>query len=78
MNRFPHFPTLGLKSVLHIKTHNNPQLEDFPSSEHFPNVQSLTLSYAYHCCLFMPSTFANRVPDFALDGDDGLQVQYYT
>ncbi len=64
MNSFSKFPTRGLRNVLHIKSHNNPQLEDFPSAAHFPKVRSLVLSYAYHCCQFLPSTYENVLPDY--------------
>ena len=64
MNLFPRFPTSGLRSLVHVKTHNNPNLVDFPGSAHFPKVRSLVLSYAYHCCQFLPSTYENQLPDY--------------
>jgi leucine-rich repeat-containing G protein-coupled receptor 6 len=62
LNTFARFPSKGLQNVLHIKTHNNPNLKEFPGSARFPKVQNLVLSYAYHCCQFIPSTFENLVP----------------
>ncbi|KDR23756.1 Lutropin-choriogonadotropic hormone receptor [Zootermopsis nevadensis] len=53
-NLFPVLPPRGLDRLLHLKTFNNPNLRDFPSPEHFPRIQSLVLSYAYHCCAFLP------------------------
>lgn len=53
-NMFPVLPTAGLERLLHLKTFNNPRLREFPPPESFPRVQSLVLSYAYHCCVFLP------------------------
>ncbi|XP_025424685.1 lutropin-choriogonadotropic hormone receptor [Sipha flava] len=53
-NVFEHLPTKGLEKLLHLKTFNNPNLRQFPSPEYFPRIQSLVLSYAYHCCSFLP------------------------
>ncbi|XP_034190951.1 G-protein coupled receptor rickets isoform X2 [Osmia lignaria lignaria] len=52
-NIFPALPTLGLSGLLHLKTFNNPALREFPSPERFPRVQTMILSYAYHCCSFL-------------------------
>ncbi|CAL7952107.1 unnamed protein product [Xylocopa violacea] len=52
-NVFPELPTLGLSGLLHLKTFNNPALKKFPAPESFPRVQTMTLSYAYHCCSFL-------------------------
>jgi leucine-rich repeat-containing G protein-coupled receptor 6 len=65
MNTFSKFPSKGLKNVIHIKTHNNPNLKEFPGSGRFPKVQNLVLSYAYHCCQFIPSTYENIIPDYS-------------
>ncbi|XP_014245069.1 lutropin-choriogonadotropic hormone receptor isoform X2 [Cimex lectularius] len=53
-NIFPLLPTDGLDRLLHLKTFNNPKLRVFPPPEKFPRVQTLVLSYAYHCCAFLP------------------------
>lgn len=53
-NIFPNLPTNGLNRLLHLKTFNNPKLREFPSPEVFPRIQTLVLSYAYHCCPFLP------------------------
>ncbi|KAL4120563.1 hypothetical protein QTP88_013233 [Uroleucon formosanum] len=53
-NVFEQLPTKGLERLLHLKTFNNPNLRQFPTPEHFPRIQSLVLSYAYHCCSFLP------------------------
>ncbi|KAG7197417.1 hypothetical protein KM043_013277 [Ampulex compressa] len=52
-NVFPTLPIEGLSSLLHLKTFNNPALREFPSPERFPRVQTMVLSYAYHCCSFL-------------------------
>ncbi|XP_017887058.1 lutropin-choriogonadotropic hormone receptor isoform X2 [Ceratina calcarata] len=52
-NVFPVLPTLGLSRLLHLKTFNNPALREFPAPERFPRVQTMVLSYAYHCCAFL-------------------------
>ncbi|CAG0885133.1 unnamed protein product [Darwinula stevensoni] len=52
-NRFPVLPEKGLENVRQLKVHNNAELREFPSVDHFPNVHSLVLSYAYHCCEFL-------------------------
>ncbi|PSN50292.1 hypothetical protein C0J52_02861 [Blattella germanica] len=53
-NLFPELPSRGLDRLLHLKTFNNPNLREFPAPENFPRIQSLVLSYAYHCCAFLP------------------------
>ncbi|XP_050544961.1 leucine-rich repeat-containing G-protein coupled receptor 5 [Daktulosphaira vitifoliae] len=53
-NIFEQLPTKGLERLLHLKTFNNPNLRQFPSPEYFPRIQTLVLSYAYHCCSFLP------------------------
>ncbi|XP_012250578.2 lutropin-choriogonadotropic hormone receptor isoform X2 [Athalia rosae] len=52
-NVFPTLPTAGLSKLLHLKTFNNPALKEFPAPEMFPRVQTMVLSYAYHCCAFL-------------------------
>ncbi|CAH2088176.1 unnamed protein product [Euphydryas editha] len=53
-NIFPFLPASGLQQLLHLKAHNNPALRLFHPPEVFPRIQTLVLSYAYHCCEFMP------------------------
>ncbi|KAI8121074.1 Lutropin-choriogonadotropic hormone receptor, partial [Lucilia cuprina] len=53
-NIFPELPSNGLQRLLHLKTFNNPKLRDFPTPDTFPRIQTLILSYAYHCCPFIP------------------------
>ncbi|KAL7740368.1 hypothetical protein ACLKA6_013166 [Drosophila palustris] len=53
-NIFPHLPKAGLGALLHLKTFNNPKLREFPPPDTFPRIQTLILSYAYHCCAFLP------------------------
>ncbi|XP_050672848.1 lutropin-choriogonadotropic hormone receptor isoform X2 [Leptidea sinapis] len=53
-NVFPSLPASGLQRLLHLKAHNNPNLRRFHPPELFPRIQSLVLSYAYHCCEFLP------------------------
>ncbi|ESO97440.1 hypothetical protein LOTGIDRAFT_115178, partial [Lottia gigantea] len=52
-NEFKTLPTNGLQNVLELKTYHNTHLKEFPRKENFPKIQSLTLSYAYHCCDFL-------------------------
>ncbi|XP_037910640.1 leucine-rich repeat-containing G-protein coupled receptor 5 isoform X3 [Hermetia illucens] len=59
-NIFPNLPTNGLNRLLHLKTFNNPKLREFPSPEVFPRIQTLVLSYAYHCCPFLPLVAASQ------------------
>ncbi|EDW11891.2 uncharacterized protein Dmoj_GI17392 [Drosophila mojavensis] len=53
-NIFPQLPEAGLRGLLHLKTFNNPKLREFPPPDTFPRIQTLILSYAYHCCAFLP------------------------
>ncbi|XP_058121217.1 follicle-stimulating hormone receptor [Anopheles ziemanni] len=63
-NLFPQLPTVGLERLLHLKTFNNPNLREFPPPASFPRIQTLVLSYAYHCCSFLPLTTATpKVPN---------------
>jgi hypothetical protein len=78
VNKFSKFPTKGLRNLIEIKTHNNPELVDFPTTQEFPNVQNLVMSYAYHCCQFMPSTFEQFIPEYEgnlLRGTDNKTVR---
>nr|XP_040567878.1 leucine-rich repeat-containing G-protein coupled receptor 5-like isoform X2 [Lepeophtheirus salmonis] len=59
-NKFSQLPSKGMESVTHLKVHNNPSLRDFPGPERFPLIQSLVLSYAYHCCQFLPSVYQSK------------------
>lgn len=61
-NIFNELPTAGLERLLHLKTFNNPNLREFPAPENFPRIQTLVLSYAYHCCAFLPLISANPHP----------------
>lgn len=45
---------IGAEALLHLKTFNNPKLREFPRPDTFPRIQTLILSYAYHCCAFLP------------------------
>ena len=60
VNQFSEFPSEGLESLHHIKVHNNPSLQEFPDSSRFPRIQTLVLSYAYHCCQFMQETYMSK------------------
>lgn len=60
-NIFPKLPTAGLQKLLHLKTFNNPKLREFPPPETFPRIQTLVLSYAYHCCAFQPLVASNSL-----------------
>ncbi|XP_013788987.1 follicle-stimulating hormone receptor-like [Limulus polyphemus] len=53
-NQFSTLPTDGLQNLQQLKTFNNPNLKDFPPPESFPRAHKLVLSYAYHCCAFLP------------------------
>ncbi|XP_076351299.1 uncharacterized protein LOC143247328 isoform X2 [Tachypleus tridentatus] len=53
-NQFSSLPTEGLQNLQQLKTFNNPNLKDFPPPESFPLAHKLVLSYAYHCCAFLP------------------------
>lgn len=53
-NYFSILPTKGLENLRQIKTFSNPRLKDFPAPDVFPKIQTLALSYAYHCCQFLP------------------------
>lgn len=53
-NKFSTLPTKGLQNLRRIKTFNNPALKEFPEPETFPKIHTLALSYAYHCCQFLP------------------------
>ncbi|KAH1026389.1 hypothetical protein HUJ05_000063 [Dendroctonus ponderosae] len=61
-NVFPHLPSAGLEKLLHLKTFNNPNLREFPPPEDFPRIQTLILSYAYHCCAFLPLSPSSPPP----------------
>lgn len=52
-------PTEGLQRLLHLKTFNNPKLRIFPPIDAFPRIRTLVLSYAYHCCAFIPLLTTN-------------------
>ena len=86
-NQFNILPHQGLKTIIELKAHNNPELKEFPKAEvcyhlqfyysifltsdtqSFPHIRVVRPSYAYHCCLFMPSTYEHIVPEYADFGD---------
>jgi len=63
-NKFPHLPEQGLSNLLHLKTFNNPNLREFPGPQHFPRIVTLVLSYAYHCCAFLPPEDEDETKSF--------------
>ncbi|KAF4523353.1 hypothetical protein B566_EDAN005507, partial [Ephemera danica] len=86
-NVFPHLPERGLSRLLHLKTFNNPALREFPGPQHFPRVLTLALSYAYHCCAFLPlvqhakdeedepsSNARSKIHDTVLFPDSGVEL----
>ncbi|CAB3242142.1 unnamed protein product [Arctia plantaginis] len=62
-NVFGWLPAAGLQRLLHLKAHNNPHLRHFHPPETFPRIQTLVLSYAYHCCEFLPLMEGDAEPD---------------
>ncbi|KAJ0172848.1 hypothetical protein K1T71_011987 [Dendrolimus kikuchii] len=68
-NMFPVLPAAGLQRLLHLKAHNNPNLRHFHPPELFPRIQTLVLSYAYHCCEFMPLMEGDGVGASAAEAD---------
>ncbi|KAK6192088.1 hypothetical protein SNE40_003629 [Patella caerulea] len=54
-NQFDVLPTKGLQNVQELKTYHNTFLKEFPKKKEFPKIQTLILSYAYHCCDFLQS-----------------------
>ncbi|CAG9133020.1 unnamed protein product [Plutella xylostella] len=54
-NRFPSLPAGGLQWLRHLKAHNNPRLKHFHPPQLLPRIQTLVLSYAYHCCEYLPA-----------------------
>lgn len=52
-NMLHELPTAGLQKLRVVKVHNNVELTTFPSHLSLPNVHTLVLSYAYHCCSFL-------------------------
>ncbi|XP_055929903.1 leucine-rich repeat-containing G-protein coupled receptor 5-like isoform X1 [Argiope bruennichi] len=52
-NKFPKLPTKGLQNLRQLKTFNNRELKEFPPVSTFPRINTLALSYAYHCCEFL-------------------------
>ncbi|XP_043667311.1 lutropin-choriogonadotropic hormone receptor isoform X3 [Vespula pensylvanica] len=65
-NVFPTLPVNGLAGLLHLKTFNNPALRQFPSPDKFPRVQTMVLSYAYHCCSFLSIEIEDTVTKSSL------------
>ncbi|XP_049878273.1 lutropin-choriogonadotropic hormone receptor-like [Pectinophora gossypiella] len=53
-NQLAWLPAGGLQRLRHLKAHNNPALRRFHPPELFPRIETLVLSYAYHCCEFLP------------------------
>jgi len=52
-NYFTSLPTRGLDNLQSLNTFKTLTLKDFPPPAAFPNIQHLTLAYAYHCCSFI-------------------------
>ncbi|XP_061716793.1 lutropin-choriogonadotropic hormone receptor isoform X1 [Cydia pomonella] len=53
-NVFPLLPGGGLQRLRRLRAHNNPRLTSFHPPDVFPRIETLVLSYAYHCCEYMP------------------------
>nr|XP_027201757.1 putative uncharacterized protein DDB_G0282133 [Dermatophagoides pteronyssinus] len=70
-NTFSELPTAGLIKILELKVHGNQNLRNFPPIESFPYVQTLAMSYAYHCC-----SYQNRMqiinPEISNNNDAAL------
>ena len=60
-NSFHLLPTLGLQNLRQIKTYDNSHLKDFPGPEFFPKIQTLALSYSYHCCQYESIVRVKRI-----------------
>ncbi|XP_057341301.1 lutropin-choriogonadotropic hormone receptor isoform X2 [Microplitis mediator] len=64
-NVFSTLPINGLTNLMHLKTFNNPKLEEFPPTDSFPSIKTMVVSYAYHCCAFLSiktNEFIERIP----------------
>ncbi|XP_026498231.2 lutropin-choriogonadotropic hormone receptor [Vanessa tameamea] len=75
-NVFPVLPASGLQRLLHLKAHNNPALRRFHPPDLFPRIQTLVLSYAYHCCEFMPLMEGGADAGGAADAADAEREQF--
>ncbi|ELT93687.1 hypothetical protein CAPTEDRAFT_226336 [Capitella teleta] len=53
-NIFRTLPMRGLQNIRNLRVFGNPYLKDFPEPSEFHDIQILALSYAYHCCEFLP------------------------
>ncbi|KAI8441213.1 hypothetical protein MSG28_009436 [Choristoneura fumiferana] len=53
-NVFSWLPGGGLQRLRRLRAHNNPRLTHFHPPHVFPHIETLVLSYAYHCCDYMP------------------------
>ncbi|XP_037071315.1 follicle-stimulating hormone receptor-like [Pollicipes pollicipes] len=51
-NRFPRLPHRGLEHLLHLHCSNIAELREFPEPKQLPQLHSVEVSYAYHCCQF--------------------------
>ncbi|XP_052802629.1 follicle-stimulating hormone receptor-like isoform X2 [Mya arenaria] len=64
-NTFPSLPTAGLENLRHLKTFHNRYLQEPPSKEALPNILTMVVAYAYHCCAFRSQ--AEQTGEFKLD-----------
>lgn len=55
-NRLTSIPSLGLEQLISFKSFGNEQLRQLPI---FKSAKSLALTYAYHCCDYLPTTIAS-------------------
>ncbi|KAH9645388.1 hypothetical protein HF086_000006 [Spodoptera exigua] len=72
-NEFPWLPAAGLQRLLHLKAHNNPRLRRFHPPAALPRIQTLVLSYAYHCCEFLP-LMEDQGPEPAAESPSDLVI----
>ena len=77
-NLFSVLPSQGLQEIVELKTFNNPNLREFPGPESFPQVRRLVLSYAYHCCQFVPVGSHTRRPKNPFESSIQETVWYPT
>jgi hypothetical protein len=52
-NQFDSLPTKGLQRLRHLKTFHNTRLQEPLPPDAFPQILTLKVAYAYHCCAFI-------------------------
>ncbi|XP_060552308.1 leucine-rich repeat-containing G-protein coupled receptor 4-like isoform X2 [Ruditapes philippinarum] len=72
-NQFDSLPTKGLQRLRHLKTFHNTRLQEPLLPDAFPQILTLKVAYAYHCCAFINQYKGDKNIEGALTFDEKVK-----